>query len=110
MRAATVARVLVGGICLAAPGWVLETVGAPDHADPRVRVTARVLGVRLVGQAALDLARGGGTRRLDVVVELAHAASMLPVAAFWPDHRRSATVSAGIAAGIALLDLSGREP
>jgi len=63
------------------------------------------LGTRLVVQSLVDLASGRRAHRWDVAVELLHAASMLPVAAAWPRHRRSATASAAIAGGIALLDL-----
>jgi len=72
---------------------------------------ARVLGARLLLQAALDATSGVGgraVRDLDPAVELTHAASMVPVAAIWPRHRRSASVSAALATGIALLDLAGR--
>ena len=108
MRAATVARLVLGGACLAAPGAVLGAVGAPDRGDRRVHVVTRVLGGRLLLQGALDGARGRSGRGLDVAVELTHAASMLPVAAIWPWHRRSASVSAALATGIAVLDLAGR--
>ena len=108
MRAATVARLVLGGACLAAPETVLGAVGAPDHSDRRVQVIARILGLRLVLQAGLDAARGRSTRDLDVAVELTHAASMLPVAVIWPWHRRSASVSAALATGIAVLELAGR--
>jgi hypothetical protein len=72
---------------------------------------ARVLGARLLLQAALDVtpgAAGPAMRDLDPAVELTHAASMVPVAAIWPRHRRSASVSAALATGIAALDLVGR--
>lgn len=108
MRPATAARVVVGGACVVVPGWVLGAVGAPDRDDRRVRLVARVLGTRLVLQAGLDVARGRRTRTLDLAVELTHAASMLPAAVLWPQHRRAALASAAIATGIALLDVSGR--
>lgn len=107
MRSATAARVLLGGACLAAPDRVLALVGGPDRADRRTRKVAQVLGARLVLQAGLDLAFGARTRGVDVAVELSHAASMLPVAVIWPAHRRSALVSAGLATGMALLDIAG---
>ncbi|HEX3223982.1 MAG TPA: hypothetical protein VHR35_15570 [Nocardioides sp.] len=107
MRTATAARGLVGGACVLAPWALLATVGGPDRDDPRVAAVARVLGARLLLQAALDVAKGRRTRHLDAAVELSHAASMLPVAALWPLHRRSALVSAAVATGIAVLDLAG---
>jgi hypothetical protein len=111
VRAATGARLVLGTACLAAPGALLAAVGAPDSGDRRVHGIARVLGARLLLQAALDATSGVGgraVRDLDPAVELTHAASMVPVAAIWPRHRRSASVSAALATGIALLDLAGR--
>jgi hypothetical protein len=108
MRLATAARLLLGLPCVVVPGRVLSAVGGPDRDDPRVRRIAQALGVRLVLQAGLDFAWGRRTHGLDVVVELTHAASMLPAAVLWPAHRRSACVSAALATGIALLDLGER--
>ena len=108
MRAATVVRGAIGAGCLLAPEVLLGAVGAPDQDDHRVQVIVRVLGARMVAQAALDLDRGRRTRGLDVVVELTHAASMLPAAAIWPAHRRTALLSAAAATTIAVLDLTGR--
>jgi hypothetical protein len=106
MRLIVVARLVVGAACLTAPGPLLRAVRAPDHADLRVRGVARVLGLRLVTQGALDAAWPGYPRRLGVAVELTHAASMVPVAALRPDHRRAATTSASVATALALLDLA----
>jgi hypothetical protein len=105
MRPATAVRLGVGGACVAVPGWALAAVGAPDRNDLGVRRIAQVLGVRLVLQAGLDVARGRGDRGLDLALELTHAATMLPASVIWPAHRRSACVSAAIATGIAVLDL-----
>jgi hypothetical protein len=105
MRIATVVRLVLGGACLVVPGGVLALVGGPDRDDQTTRLVARLLGGRLVVQAGADLAFGQRTRGLDVVVDLAHAASMLPAAARWPAHRRTALVSAAAAAGTAVLDL-----
>jgi hypothetical protein len=52
-----------------------------------------------------DLSFGRRTRVPDVLVDLTHAASMLPAAALWRQHRRSALASAALATGIAVLDL-----
>jgi hypothetical protein len=108
MRAASAVRLVVGGAYIVRPEWVLAAVGAPDRAEVRVLQVARVLGVRMVAQAGLEVVRGRRTPALDTVVELTHAVSMLPAALIWPIHRRSATVSAAIAAGIAVLDLTER--
>jgi hypothetical protein len=46
-----------------------------------------------------------------MVVALGHAASMAPVVALSPRHRRTAAVSAALATGLLLLDLAeGRRP
>lgn len=108
MRAASAVRLVVSGAYIIRPEWVLAAVGAPDQDDGRVRQVTRVLGVRMVAQAGLHVVRGRRTPALDVVVELTHALSMLPAAVLWPTHRRSASVSAAIAAGIAVLDFSER--
>jgi hypothetical protein len=108
MRIATAARLMEGGSCVVAPGRVLAAVGAPDRDDHLSRVVVRVLGLRLVLQAGLDAGRWQPVRAVDAAVELAHAASMLPVAMIWPAHRRSASVSAAVAVGIAVLDLTER--
>jgi hypothetical protein len=108
MTKAAAARLLVGGACLLVPGSVLAAVGAPDRDDHRVQRITSALGARLVVQAGLEIARGRPARALDVTIELTHAASMVPVAAIWPRHRRSASVSAAVAAGIAVLDLLER--
>jgi hypothetical protein len=105
VRSATAARAALGSTCLVAPGPVLEVIGGPDMDDPATQLVVQVLGGRLLLQAAADLALGRRTRRFDVLVDLTHAASMLPVAARWPSHRRAALVSAAAATAIALLDL-----
>jgi hypothetical protein len=110
MRTATAARIGVGALCVVAPGRVLGAVRASDRDDRRVRRSAQVLGVRLLLQAGVDVASGRPHRDLDIVVELTHAATMLPVAMLSPAHRRSATVSAAVATGIAVLDLTHRQP
>ena len=105
MRAATAGRLLLGTACLADPSRLLGVVGGLDRDDARTRVIVRVLGGRLLVQGLADLAVGARTRVPDVVVDLTHAASMVEVARRWPDHRRSALVSAALASAIALLDL-----
>ena len=107
MRAATAARLGLGGACLAAPGELLGLLRSPDRDDRATQWVTRVLGARWVVQAAADLAWGRRTRRADVVVELTHAASMLPAAAVWPARRRTALLSAAVASCLAALDLRG---
>lgn len=105
MRAATAARLVLGGACLAAPGELLGLLRTPDRDDRATQLVTRVLGARWVVQAGADLAWGRRTRRPDVVVELTHATSMLPAAAVWPAHRRTALLSAAVASCLAALDL-----
>lgn len=106
MRGATAARLVIGGICLTAPRQVLSLVGGLDRDESDTRPIVRVLGARLVLQAGVDVAVGPRTRVVDVVVDLAHAASMVAAAARWPTHRRTALVSAALAGGTAVLDLA----
>ena len=108
MRAATLVRLGLGAACLAAPDLVLDAVGGPDRHDPTTRRITQVLGGRLAVQGVGDIVLGPRTRRLDVLVDLTHAASMLPAAALWPRHRRSALVSAAVATGVAVLDMRSR--
>ena len=105
MRVATGARLILGTACLAEPVTLLAVVGGLDRDDAHIRVVVRVLGGRLLTQGVVDLALGSRTRRVDVAIDAAHAASMVLAARHWPDHRRSALVSAILATGIALLDL-----
>jgi hypothetical protein len=87
---------------------MLALAGGPDRDDPTTQVVARVLGGRLVVQAAADLALGRRTRGVDIVIDLTHAASMIAVALRWPEHRRSAVASAAVATSVAVLD--GADP
>ncbi len=105
MRAATLARLGIGGACLLTPDRVLDVVGGPDRHDRRTQLVTRLLGGRLVLQAGADVVLGRRTRTIDMVVDLTHAASMLPLAVRWPAHRRTALVSGATASTIALLDL-----
>ena len=105
MRTATAARLVLGILCVAVPRLVLAAIGGRDWDDPRAAVIARILGARLLVQAGVDAALGPRTRRVDVAIELTHAASMLPAAMIWPTHRRSALVSAACGGGVALLDV-----
>lgn len=105
MRPATFVRIAIGSACVAFPAQVLAAVGGPDRDDRHTQTVARVLGGRLLAQSAADLALGPRTRRLEATVDLVHAASMLPIAMWWPAHRRTALVSAAAAAFTAALDL-----
>ncbi|MBO0845920.1 MAG: hypothetical protein J2P22_10930 [Nocardioides sp.] len=84
----------------------MTVVGGPDREDPGVRLLARVLGLRLVLQAAADLAFGPRTRRPGIAVDLAHAASMVPVIVRSEVHRRTALTSAAVAMSTVALDLA----
>jgi hypothetical protein len=105
VRPATALRIGVGAACLGAPQKVVSAIGGLDRRDRSTLVVARLLGARMVAQAALDLAAGRRVLALGVAVDLAHAASMVPVVALWPLHRRTAAVSAAAATATALLDL-----
>jgi hypothetical protein len=104
MRTATVVRLGVGSALLAAPGPALALADGPDRHDDLVLAVARALGGRLVLQALADVVLHGRSRRLGMAVELAHAVSMAAVVARSPRHRRSASVSAALATGLALMD------
>jgi fatty-acid peroxygenase len=91
---------MAGSALLAAPGRVLALAGGPDRRDDRVRMVSQVLGARLLLQGIADVVLGRRMRRLDLSVELAHAASMLPVVALSARHRRTASASAALATGL----------
>jgi hypothetical protein len=105
VRTASVARLALGATSLAVPRQVLTVIGATDRNDRTTQLVTRVLGARYVLQVVADLAVGRRTRVFDALVDLAHAGSMLPTAALWREHRRSALTSAALATGIAFLDL-----
>jgi hypothetical protein len=105
VSAATAGRLALGLLTLARPASVPTLVRSPDRDDPWTLLAARVLGGRLVLHAVADLTFGRRTRWPGIVVELTHAASMLPVALRSQRHRRSATVSAVCATALACSDL-----
>jgi hypothetical protein len=107
VRSATAVRLGLGSLCLAGPRLALGIVGGPDRGDARTQLLARVIGGRLLLQAAGDLALGRRSRRIDVLVDVVHAASMLPVVVARPRHRRTALASAAIATGLAVLEAAG---
>jgi hypothetical protein len=106
VRPATVARLVLGAALAGAPRRVLDLVGGPDAHEELTADVARVLGARMLVQAAADHLFGARVRRLGIAVDLAHAASMVPVAVRWPEHRRTAVVSATAAAGTAALAMA----
>jgi hypothetical protein len=84
--------------------------GGPDVAHgSRVRLAARVLGIRYLGQAGLGLlVRGRWVASLDTAVELLHGATMVAAAIRWPVHRRPAAASASVAILFAAADIARR--
>jgi hypothetical protein len=96
------------GAATAAAGAVLATAG-PALAEwvsgrdtPPPTWVVRLLGGRLLAQGVLLMLRPG--RRLmlaGATVDGTHAASMVAAALQWPQYRRAAVVSAGMAVGFA---------
>jgi hypothetical protein len=108
-RQVVAARVLglvqagIGAGMVAAPVAVAGRVGGPVAPAPVVRV----LGVRGVGQGLLTAARPGrATLTLGAVVDLAHLASMVALAAASPRWRRSAAASGAVAVASAVAGLA----
>ena len=86
---------------LAAPGRVVDAL-CPELPRSR-RWAVPLLGARLVVQHGAVLAvPGARTVRVGSVVDLLHAASMVPVARSVP-YRRAAVISGAVAAGYAVL-------
>ncbi len=108
-RAVSAALGALGLITAVAPDQVTARLGPGSPRPPRWIV--RVLGARSVLQHALILTRP--TRRavqFGATLDGLHAASMLPAAAVWSRYARPASVSAGIAAVSALLQLAVLPP
>jgi hypothetical protein len=104
-RAADLVRLTAGVLDLTAPSAVAtaELGHAPRTSD---LVIFRVLGTRQVVQAWVTAATGWGA--LGAVVDLAHLASMAPVALLSRRWRRAALVQMAVAGG--LLVAGARRP
>jgi hypothetical protein len=88
-------------VLLAQPAGVLRSV-CGDQGLPPAWI-GRTLGGRLVVQAVPEALGPSPTiLRLGVLVDFAHAASMLAAARIWPRYRRAALLSAGSAGASAL--------
>jgi hypothetical protein len=88
-------------VLLAQPPGVLRRITG-DHGVPPAWIV-RVLGARILIQAVPEaVSPTPNVLRLGVVVDLAHAASMLAAARVWPRYRRAAMVSAGSAGASAV--------
>ncbi len=108
MRGPDVARLALGGVCLARPTLPLRLTGSTNGKGTRAGV--RILGARYVVQSV-----GGPwlhkswVPEADAAVDVIHAASMLGLAAVAKGHRRVALVSAALATGFAVADLTHPE-
>jgi hypothetical protein len=101
------------GAATAAAGAVLAT-GGPAAGEwvsgrdaPPPGWLVRALGARVLTQGVLLMVRPG--RRLvlaGATVDATHAASMVAAAVKWPQYRRAAVVSAGVAVGFAVAGLA----
>jgi hypothetical protein len=100
------ARLLAGAhlaqsfVLLAQPPSVLRSITGGGVPPAWI---VRVLGARLLVQAAPEaISPSRNMLRLGVLVDLAHAVSMLAAAQVWPRYRRAALASAG-SAGVSAL-------
>ena len=97
-------RLGLGVVAVARPQWLLRGLRAAD--GTRVRRVVRVLGARHVAQAGAGvLLRRHWSPRLDVAVELVHAASTVVLVVVFPSHRRAAVASGAVALALAVMDL-----
>ncbi|HET9721072.1 MAG TPA: hypothetical protein VFP55_13410 [Solirubrobacteraceae bacterium] len=98
------ARAAWGAALLLAPERVLEHCGHPPGRT--IRVGARLLGARHLGQAGLQWHFSGpDERRWFRAVDLSHAATMLLLATVGPPpYRRAGLVSLSISGSLGLLD------
>jgi hypothetical protein len=105
IRPVDIARTVTGTALTVAPGRTVRLVpgvgGGPEYS-----IVGRLLGVRyLVQVGATAAAQRPWVRAAGVAVDLAHAASMLALAACSPRHRRPAIASGTAAAAFAAADL-----
>lgn len=102
----------LGLVALTRPDLLLRLThvrAATPTYGPAARRTVRVLGARYVVQSGCGIVLElPWLPTADALVDLAHAASMLGVAALVPTHRRLALVSAGAAVVFAGADLKER--
>ena len=107
MRVVDVAMVAVGGVSLVAPEIVVRLSAAP--ACDTAKHTVQVLGIRQVAQGtALILHPTKAMRTGGVLVDAAHAASMLALAGLDPRARRAALASAVLATVFAVASAADR--
>ena len=98
------ANVVLGAALLARGHrwWAASTGRDPTAIESSALV---VLAIRELAEGLAQLTAPTLLRRIWLVVDLAHAASMVLVAALRPQLRRPAMVSAGVAAGSAALSV-----
>lgn len=102
MKALVVVRAAYGTLLLVAPDRVARLCTG-SRADRRTRAVARLLGARHLAQAVGTAgAPGPGALALGVTVDLAHAASMVALAAWDRPRARGALVDAAAALSFAL--------
>ena len=99
--ATCVVRASYGSVLVVGPGWVITRAGG--RPTRRVEVVARVLGVRHIIQAAVQLWLGPGrTAVAGAAVDALHAMSMVLVATTGGGDARLALEDAGAASLLAL--------
>lgn len=97
MRTTAIVRAFYGVALLTAPDWVIRTVTGESRSRVAV-IVCRLLGVRHLVQA-LTVERSGtrGWLLLGVVLDSAHALTMVVVAALSPNYRRLAVCNTAVA-------------
>lgn len=91
------------GLCqLLAPELVAGRV-LHVHLHRRTALVVRVLGARHVAQAVLTLTAGRRGHQVGAVVDLLHAASLVPLGA-WSGERRLAAADGAVAVGLAVAE------
>ena len=102
LAAVAAARAGWGTALVLAPGALLAAVTGRE-VTPAQRRTARVLGIRHLGQAAVSVARPTqATARLGTAIDAAHAATCLGAALFLPRWRQAAIAESAEAVVFAL--------
>ncbi|HEV7146623.1 MAG TPA: hypothetical protein VGN48_06445 [Pedococcus sp.] len=99
---------VVWGVILVTQGrevWSRVEGGPPAEID---KVAIRLLGARHLGQGAAQLIGPGHFQRTFVTVDVIHAGTMLALAAVDRGRRRSALLTAGVAAASAAITIAVR--
>ncbi len=108
-RVALVVRAIWGSLLVFAPGRALRLLGGADN-GPIALTIIRVLGLRHLLEAGIELRRGAVAHDAGIAVDVLHAASALAFAGIDRRWRPAAVADAGVAVGFAMIGIVDRRP